>query len=122
MLKSVSKIAIVLFFTFLSGLVMTDCILPEIQAEERAEIEIEEEREIESTEEVETIFISKTITDEAGKKISIHHHSKIDLIEGIENSQYHLVLTSILNHFSQVNIFYNKLPKYILFGNLKLFS
>jgi hypothetical protein len=121
MLKSISKIALILVFTFLSGLVMTDCILPEIKSEERAEIEIEEEREIESVEQIESILVSKTIVDEAGKKININQTQHIALNDYFSfsfiKSQFELI-----NGYSNPFITFQKLPKYILFSSLKLFS
>jgi hypothetical protein len=121
MLKPISKIALILVFTFLSGLVMTDCILPEIQSEERAEIEIEEEREIESIEHIESILVSKTIVDEAGKKINTNQIQQIAINNQINlsfiNCQFKLI-----NGYSISFLTLKKLPKYILFSSLKLFS
>ena len=119
MLKPISKIALILIFTFISGLVMTDCILPEIQSEERAEIEIEEEREIEFIEQIENVLVSKTITDEGGKKISINQYQpelsvqKVLSISKITENQKFSIFNGVL---------YQKLPKYILYSSLKIFS
>lgn len=121
MLKSISKIALILVFTFLSGLVITDCILPEIPSEERAEIEIEEEREIESVEHIDNILISKTIVDESGKKINIHQIQEINL----ENNYYNSIIycqSKLINDYSLLSHSSEKLPKYILFSSMKLFS
>jgi len=118
MLKSISKIALILVFTFLSGLVITDSILPEIQSEERAEIEIEEEREIES---VEDILISKTFVDESGKKINTNQIQQIINDNNFNNSIIYCQ-SKLINGYSLFCLSSEKLPKYILFSSLKLFS
>lgn len=116
MLKSISKIAIVLFITFLSGLVMTDSVLPEIQNEERAEIEIEEEEEIEISNLVQSEFVT-SIEDGGGK-------NKISLSQiGIQNNEaIALFYTEAKTEITQTttNVVDTKTPLYILYCALKL--
>lgn len=123
MLKPISKIALVLFITFLSGLVMTDSILPEFNNEERAEIEIEEEEEIESIGHVEILLESILSVEGGGNKINLKHQItetnfgfKPFVVSGFVSKTYHLFLKN--NKFKHsFNV-----PIYIYTGNLKLFS
>jgi len=121
MIKSISKIALVLFITFLSGLVLTDCVLPEVQSEERAEIEIEEENEVEIINlvqsELQTLYIDGGNDNEEQQVFQKEFNcvkSSVIFKGGNNNFQ---VLSSI-----NKNVILNTEPKYILFGSLKLYS
>ena len=116
MLKPISKIAVILFLTFLSGLVMTDSVLPELQNEERAEIEIEEEEEIEISNLIQSEFITEC-EDGGGK-------NKIVIAQSIlQNS---IVIKDLIDAQIQVKSEIKsieqsiKTPLYILYCELKL--
>jgi len=118
MLKSISKIAIVLFITFLLGLVMTDSVLPDIQSEERAEIEIEieEEEEIEVANLIQSEFVT-TIENGGGKnKIS---DVQIDLESKEEKTLFYSETKTITSYNTTLSLA-TKTPLYILYCVLKL--
>jgi len=116
MLKPISKIVIVLFITFLSGLVMTDSVLPEIQSEERAEIEIEEEEEIEIAHLVQSEFVT-TIEDGGGK----NKVSPVQVVEQVNkiNTLLHAVTKTVTPNVTTI-VADTKTPLYILYCVLKL--
>ena len=118
MIKQISKIALVLFITFLSGLVMTDCVLPEIQAEERAETEIEQEEEIHIANLIQSDFIS--IAEDGGGKTKVNIYLQSFYCENLQIPNYLFNSNFNLEVPNQIKKGYS-IPKYIEYSSLKLF-
>jgi len=116
MLKPISKIAIVLFITFLSGLVMTDSVLPELQNEERAEIEIEEEEEVEISNLIQAELVTSSEKGDGEDKI-VSVQSIFEISDKSQRIIYSHQIEVVESIFAKQSI---NTPLYILYCELKL--